>query len=93
MLSSSTGWLFCGLDFASLEDRISALSTKDKNKIRVYTDGFDGHSLRAFAYYREKMPDIVDTVESINSIQTVYKNFRQISKGNTHVPINLRRYL
>lgn len=77
------GWLFCGLDFASLEDRISALSTKDKNKIRVYTDGFDGHSLRAFAYYREKMPDIVDTVESINSIQTVYKNFRQISKEPT----------
>lgn len=77
------GWLFCGLDFASLEDRISALSTKDPNKLKVYTDGYDGHSLRAFAYYREKMPDIVDTVESINSIQTVYKNFRQISKEPT----------
>ena len=30
------GWIFCGLDFASLEDRISALTTKDPNKLAVY---------------------------------------------------------
>lgn len=30
------GWIFVGLDFASLEDRISALTTKDPNKLRVY---------------------------------------------------------
>ena len=47
-----------GLDFASLEDRISALTTKDPNKLRTYVDGFDGHSLRAQSYWPEKMPDI-----------------------------------
>src|SRR5690606_10224839 len=52
------GWLFVGLDFASLEDRISALTTKDTNKLKVYTDGFDGHSLRAQSYFSEQMPDI-----------------------------------
>ena len=52
------GWLFCGLDFASLEDRISALTTKDPNKLKVYTDGYDGHCLRATAYFGESMPDI-----------------------------------
>lgn len=52
------GWLFVGLDFASLEDRISALTTKDPNKLKVYTDGYDGHSLRAHSYFPEKMPDI-----------------------------------
>lgn len=52
------GWLFCGLDFASLEDRISALTTKDPNKLKVYQDGFDGHSLRAHAYFADQMPDI-----------------------------------
>lgn len=31
------GWLFCGLDFNALEDRISALTTKDPNKLKVYT--------------------------------------------------------
>jgi DNA polymerase-1 len=30
------GWLFCGIDFSSLEDRISALTTKDPNKLAVY---------------------------------------------------------
>ena len=77
------GWLFCGLDFASLEDRISALTTKDPNKLKVYTDGYDGHSLRAFAYFGEQMPTIVNTVASINSIQTAYKDFRQESKAPT----------
>jgi DNA polymerase-1 len=52
------GWLLVGLDFASLEDRISALTTKDPNKLKVYTDGFDGHSLRAQSYFSEQMPDI-----------------------------------
>lgn len=77
------GWLFCGLDFASLEDRISALTTKDPNKLRVYTDGFDGHSLRAKFYFGEQMPDIDDSVEGINSIQKKYKSLRSESKAPT----------
>lgn len=77
------GWLFCGLDFDSLEDKISGLTTKDPNKLKVYTDGYDGHSLRAFAYYGDQMPDIQDTVISINSIQKKYPDFRQESKVPT----------
>ncbi|QWY83509.1 DNA polymerase I protein [Rhizobium phage RHph_X2_28B] len=78
------GWLFCGLDFASLEDRISALTTKDPQKLKVYTDGYDGHSLRAYAYFGDHMLDIdPDSVESINSIQTKYKDYRQESKAPT----------
>lgn len=77
------GWIFVGLDFSSLEDRISAVTTKDKNKLKVYVDGFDGHCLRAFAYYPENMPDIVETVESINSIAKVHKSARQDSKEPT----------
>lgn len=52
------GWVMIGLDFDSLEDRISALTTKDTNKLKVYLDGFDGHCLRAHAYFSERMPDI-----------------------------------
>jgi DNA polymerase-1 len=75
------GWLFCGVDFNSLEDRISALTTKDPNKIKVYTDGYDGHSLRAYAYFGDLMPDIdPNSVQSINSIQKLYKSLRQDSK-------------
>ena len=77
------GWLFCGLDFNSLEDKISALTTKDPNKLKVYTDGYDGHSLRAYTYFGDQMPDIINTVQSINSIEIKYKPLRQESKAPT----------
>jgi DNA polymerase-1 len=78
------GWLFVGIDFSSLEDRISALTTKDPNKLKVYTDGYDGHSLRAFAYWPDKMPDIdPSSVDSINSIAKKYKPLRDRSKNPT----------
>jgi DNA polymerase-1 len=78
------GWHFAGLDFNSLEDRISALTTKDPNKIKVYTDGYDGHCLRAYSYFGEHMPDIdPNSVESINSIDKKYKSYRQESKSPT----------
>lgn len=78
------GWLFLGLDFSSLEDRISALTTKDPMKLKVYTDGYDGHSLRAYAYFSDQMPDIdPSSVVSINSIEKKYKPLRQESKAPT----------
>lgn len=78
------GWTFCGLDFSSLEDRISALTTKDPNKLKVYTDGYDGHCLRAQSYFAEQMPDIdPNSVESINSIEKKYPTLRQDSKVPT----------
>lgn len=77
------GWLLCGLDFASLEDRISAVTTKDPNKLKVYTDGYDGHCLRTFAYFPEKMIGIVDTVASINTIADLYPHERFLSKAPT----------
>lgn len=78
------GWFFCGIDFDSLEDRISALTTKDPNKLKVYTDGYDGHCLRAFAYFGDKMPGIIDgNVASINSIAHLFKPLRQESKAPT----------
>ena len=71
------GWLFCGLDFASLEDRISALTTKDPNKLKVYTDGYDGHSLRAFAYFGSDMPLI--------RVSEGKRSFRLNQGGKTHL--------
>ena len=76
-------WLFTSADFNSLEDMISALTTKDPNKLKVYTDGYDGHCLRAYAYFPKEMPDIENTVESINSIKTKYEGLRQKSKAPT----------
>lgn len=90
------GWLFAGPDFSSLEDRINAIRTKDPNKIKIYTDGYDGHCLRAYAYFGDQMPEITgDTVDQINSIEIKYPALRQRSKaptfalnyGGTHVTL------
>ena len=47
------------------------------------TDGYDGHCLRAFAYFREDCPDIEDNVSSINSMKKKYPGLRQDSKPGT----------
>ena len=76
-----------------MEDRISALTTKDPNKLDVYIKGFDGHCLRAYAYFQDQMRDIEDEfsrattpeeqVKVINSIANRYPKLRQMSKAPT----------
>lgn len=83
MVRAPKGWLFVGADFTSLEDKIITLLTRDPNRLKVYSDGYDGHSLRAFSYFRDQMPDIEDTLESINSIGEKYKKLRTLSKAPT----------
>lgn len=80
---SPPGWLFVGVDFDSLEDKISALTTRDPNKLKVYEEGYDGHCLRAYSYFGSQMPDIDNTLEDINSIATRYPHLRQESKMPT----------
>lgn len=78
------GWIFCSLDFNALEDRISTVTTRDPNKVKIYTDGYDAHCLRAYAYFQDQMPDIdPNSVESINSIEVKYKPLRQKGKNPT----------
>ena len=78
------GWLFAGADFNSLEDYISALTTKDPNKLNVYIKGFDGHCLRAAYYFRDQLPHIdLEEPKSVNTIKKAYPELRQDSKAPT----------
>ena len=78
------GWIFAGADFNSLEDYISALTTKDPNKLNVYLKGFDGHCLRAAYYFREDLPHIdLEDPSSVNSIKKTAPHLRQDSKAPT----------
>ena len=50
------------------------------------TSGYDGHALRAYVYFGDQMPDIQNTVESINSISDKkhpHYHLRQDSKSPT----------
>ena len=74
MFIGHSGWLFGGADFNSLEDYISALTTKDPNKLDVYIKGFDGHCLRAAYYFKDELIaeginiDLADP-KSVNSLK------------------------
>jgi DNA polymerase-1 len=78
------GFFLVGADFSSLEDKISALTTRDPEKLKIYTDGYDGHCLRAYSYFGDQMPGIdPTTVKGINSIKKLFPSFRQESKTPT----------
>jgi hypothetical protein len=42
----------------NVEAVVNALLTKDPNKLAVFIDGFDGHCLNTYNYFKELMPDI-----------------------------------
>ena len=65
--------MYVGLDFSSLEDRISALTTKDPNKLKVYLEGYDGHCLRTASYSAEQMPEITAARDEIAKPGQTYK--------------------
>ena len=64
------GWLFAGADFSALEERIGAILSQDPNRIKVYTDGYDGHSMRTHKYFADQMPDIT---AALNKAETATK--------------------
>lgn len=72
-----------GADFNALEAKIGAILPNDPNKIKVYVDGYDSHCYHAYAYFGDKMPDIVATVDSVNSIKDKYGAERSESKAPT----------
>jgi DNA polymerase-1 len=87
IFSAPSGWLFGGADFNSLEDYISALTSRDPMKLKVYTDGFDGHCLRACFYYPDELGYIdIDDPKQVNAIKAddhPYAYLRQESKTPT----------
>lgn len=62
-----------GADYASLEERINTILTKDPNKEAVYDLGYDGHSFRAYHYFLTELTDISKEIEKVNKYKTVYE--------------------
>ena len=77
------GWLFCGADFESLEDKAKALRTRDPNMLRIYEEGFDSHGFKAFHYWPEKYQDVELTPEAIDQAKKTHGKQRKDSKAVT----------
>lgn len=77
------GWLFAGADFSALEDRIGAILSNDKNKTLEFSQNFDGHSLRALAFFPEELPEgmKIDSLEDNKRIKKEFGDIRGKSKG------------
>ena len=61
-------------DFSALEERIGAILSRDPNRIKVYTDGMDGHSMRAYRYFSDQMPDITAALSKAETATTFWIN-------------------
>lgn len=77
------GWIMCGSDYDGIESVTQALITKDPEMLKVFTDGFDAHSLRAASFFPEDLPDDIDknNPKSINSIKKNFPEVRQAAKS------------
>ena len=53
------GFVIGAIDFAALEDRVMANLSKDKNKLGLFLENLDGHSLSATYYYPERVAAII----------------------------------
>ena len=80
------GWLFFGADFNALEDRIGAILSKDPAKLKENLLGFDGHSLRALAFFPDELEEAGlgdidhDDPDSVNRIKNEASDLRQNAK-------------
>lgn len=71
---SPKGRVMIGADFDSLENKISALTTNDPNKLKVYTEGYDSHSLAAYSYWPEQFKDIPQATKEEECFKVILKD-------------------
>lgn len=88
MLIANKGMIIAQADYSALEERVGANVTKDPNKIKIFTEGFDGHSLSASYYFEDELKKrgiIVDKNDpnSVNQIKEKAPDLRQIGKAVT----------
>ena len=76
-------WIMCYADFNALEDRINTLLTKDPNKLKIFIEGYDAHSLRAYNYFPEAYVGVPNTLEGINDAVKTHKEWRNKGKAPT----------
>lgn len=55
------GFLVATADYSALEDRVVANLSKDDNKLGLFLEGLDGHSLSATYYYPDRVASIIGT--------------------------------
>ena len=77
------GYLVWTIDFSALEDRVIANLSGDKNKIAIFSEGLDGHSLNACGYFPDKLEPILG--KNTDNVKYVKSFMEEVAKGNKEV--------
>jgi DNA polymerase-1 len=67
-------------DYAALEDRVMANISKDPNKLALFLDNLDGHSLSAVYYFPERVRAIIGDFDSPQEASKKIKTLVDIEK-------------
>lgn len=76
------GFVVAAIDYNALEDRIIANLSGDENKLSVFTDNIDGHSLASAFYFPKQVKEIVGDYSTNTEAATKLKAL--VDKGNTN---------
>lgn len=76
------GYIIYQVDLSALEDRVIANLSKDKNKLAVFLNNVDGHTLNSIFYDRTKWNTLFPMLENETDEEYAIRAFNEIEKGN-----------
>lgn len=74
------GYFVYAIDLSALEDRVIANLSNDTNKINIFLEGLDGHSLNACGYFRNEIIELLGKQE--NDVALVKKFMQEVAAEN-----------
>ena len=78
-------FIVAGIDYAALEDRVVANITQDDNKLGLFLEGLDGHSLSATYYYPDRVKaligDFTDNKEASKKLKALVDSGNKEAKS------------
>lgn len=75
-------WIYA-IDLSALEDRVIANLSGDQNKMNVFLEGLDGHSLNACGYFPEEIKELLGEFPTM--LETVKAFMAEVDKENKEV--------
>lgn len=76
------GYIVYQVDLSALEDRVIANLSKDKNKLAVFLDNVDGHTLNSVFYNRDKWYKNFTPLDNESDKDYAIRAYNEIEKGN-----------
>lgn len=70
------------VDLSSLEDRIIANLSKDKNKIAIFTEHLDGHCLNSYYYFKNEIEKELPREEGEELYNYINRYKKEVDNGN-----------